>query len=140
LTVLDEPEAIYDVKCDIFSPCALGGVLNKDTIPRLCCAIVAGAANNQLLAEGDGERLQQRNILYAPDYIINAGGVINISFEIGQPYKEEAAMERVARIYDTVAQVIETSKKEEIPTAQAADLLAERRIAGMGKKAIYLGR
>lgn len=78
-----EPEKIYDVPCDIFSPCALGGILNQHTIPRLACAIIAGSANNQLQDKEDGKLLQDRGILYAPDYAANAGGVINISCEIG---------------------------------------------------------
>ncbi len=77
------------VRCDIFAPCALGGILNNRTIPLLLCQIIAGSANNQLLTEEDGERLHQRGILYAPDYAANAGGVINISCEIGQRYDKK---------------------------------------------------
>ena len=122
------PEEIYDVECDIFSPCALGGVLNEKTIPRLKCKIVCGGANNQLLTGEDGDALQRRDILYAPDYIVNAGGVINISCEVGTTYSEEAALEKTARIYDTMEQVISMAKSQEITTAQAADRLAEERI------------
>ncbi|MDP6550254.1 MAG: Glu/Leu/Phe/Val dehydrogenase dimerization domain-containing protein [Dehalococcoidia bacterium] len=122
------PEQIYDVDCDIFAPCALGGVLNGDTIPRLKCRVVAGGANNQLLAEGDGEELNRRGILYAPDYIINAGGIINVAMEIGTAYHADRAREKTERIYDTVGRVIEISKEEEIPTARAADRLAEERL------------
>ena len=131
-------EEIFDLDCDIFSPCALGGVLNKDTIPRLRCRVVAGAANNQLLTDEDGEDLHRRGILYAPDYIINAGGVINASAEIGVPYQPDRAREKTERIYDIVGRVIQKSKSEEIPTARAADLLAEDRIASVrGIKRIY---
>jgi leucine dehydrogenase len=122
------PEQIYDEDCDIFAPCALGGVLNGDTIPRLKCRVVAGGANNQLLAEGDGEELNQRGILYAPDYIINAGGVINVAMEIGTAYHPDRAREKTERIYETMARVIQIAKEEEIPTARAADRLAEERL------------
>jgi len=125
------PEEIYDVNCDIFSPCALGGVLNHDTIPRLKCRVVAGGANNQLLDDGAGLELHHRGILYAPDYIINAGGVINVSAEIGMPYNPERAREKTERIYEIMGRVIEISKQEEIPTGQAADRLAEERLASV---------
>ena len=124
-------ERIFDVECDIFSPCALGGVLNPDTIPALKCRVVAGAANNQLLTDRDGEDLHRRGILYAPDYIINAGGVINVSAEMGAKYNAGRAREKTERIYDIVGRVIRKSKTEEVPTARAADLLAEARIASV---------
>ena len=123
-----DPDEIYDVPCDIFSPCALGGVLNSRTIPRLKCRVVAGGANNQLLTQGDGVALNQRGILYAPDYIINAGGIINISCEIGATYREDRAREMTGRIYETMERVLNIASKEEIATAQAADSLAEERI------------
>ena len=133
------PDNIYDVECDIFSPCALGGVLNSETIPRLKCQIVCGSANNQLLTDEDGGALQKRDILYAPDYIVNAGGVINISFEVGASYSEEAATEKTARIYNTMEQVISTAKSQKITTAQAANRLAEQRIEqARGVRRIYL--
>ena len=122
------PHEIYDIECDIFSPCALGGVLNNDTIPRLKCKVVCGGANNQLLAEEDGDALKSRGILYAPDYIVNAGGVINISFEVGSSYSEAAAMEKTARIYNTMQQTISTANSQKITTVQAANHLAENRI------------
>ena len=129
LEVLEDPLAIYGVDCEIFAPCALGGILNDETIPRLKCKVVAGSANNQLLEDRHASTLQKRGILYAPDYIINAGGVINISLEMGQPYDEETALERVARIYDTVNRVINLARTNDITTARAADRLAEERIA-----------
>ena len=139
LQIVEDPKAIFDVQCDIFSPCALGGALNDQTIPRLKCKIVAGCANNQLLEEKHGEALQQQEILYAPDYIINAGGVINLSFEIDRPYDEEAATEKTARIYETIEQIIAISKKEGITTANAADRLAEKRIESVRQvRKIYL--
>ncbi|MBF8267953.1 MAG: Glu/Leu/Phe/Val dehydrogenase [Dehalococcoidia bacterium] len=139
LEVVEDPSAIYDVECDIFSPCALGAILNDGTIPRLKCKVVAGCANNQLLEDSHAVALRRRGILYAPDFIINAGGVINISLELGQPYDEEAALEKTAHIYDTVERVISMAKTEGITTAQAADRLVEERIAAMRRvKGIYL--
>jgi leucine dehydrogenase len=136
-----EPERIYDVECDIFSPNALGGVINSDTIPRLTCRIVAGGANNQLGNDADGIELHRRGILYAPDYVINAGGIINVESEIGSSYNAERAREKTERIYEIMGRVIEISRREEIPTAQAADHLAEERIASVrGIKSIYRGR
>ncbi|MSQ05807.1 MAG: Glu/Leu/Phe/Val dehydrogenase [Dehalococcoidia bacterium] len=132
------PEKIYDEQCDIFAPCALGGVISSDTIPRLHCRIVAGGANNQLLTEADGQELHRRGILYAPDYIINAGGIINVSTEIGATYSAERAREKTERIYEIIGKVIEISKREEIPTALAADRLAETRLASVRSiKGIY---
>ena len=123
-----EPEQIYDQDCDIFAPCALGGVLNNEIIPRLSCQVVAGAANNQLATDADGEAIHRRGILYAPDYIINAGGIINVSAEIGGPYNADRAREKTERIYEIMEQVIQISLTQEIPTSQAADRLAEQRL------------
>jgi leucine dehydrogenase len=122
------PEEIYDVGCDIFAPCALGGVLNRRTIPRLRCSIVAGSANNQLLDDQDGVALHRKGILYAPDYIINAGGLINIAAEMEGPYSPERAKERTERIYQTMQRVLDISSRDEIPTYLAADKLAEARL------------
>ena len=133
-----EPEAIYDVESDIFSPCALGGTLNSRSIPRLRARIVAGGANNQLLTDADGEDLHRRGILYAPDYVINAGGVINVSAEIGSAYSPERAREKTERIYEIMARVIDASRREEIPTALAADRRSRERIAAVrGVRPIY---
>ena len=115
-----EPDDIYDTKCDIFSPCALGGVLNGDTIPRLRCKIVAGGANNQLLSDADGDLLEERGITYAPDYVINAGGIINVGSEIGGVYRKDRALELTKRIYQTTLDVIETARTEGITTNTAA--------------------
>ena len=126
-----EPDDIYDTECDIFSPCALGGVLNGDTIPRLRCQIVAGGANNQLLSNADGDLLEERGITYAPDYVINAGGIINVGSEIGGVYRKDRALELTKRIYQTTLDVIETARTEGITTNTAADRIAERRIAAV---------
>jgi leucine dehydrogenase len=135
------PDEIYDVDCDIFSPCALGGVINPETIPRIKARIVAGGANNQLLTEADGEELHRRGVLYAPDYLINAGGIINVSAEIGATYSADRAREKTERIYELMSQVAHVSKKEEISTAKAADRIAEQRLASVRAiKPIYRGR
>ena len=123
------PEEIYDVDCDIFSPCALGGVINRDTIPRLTCRIVAGAANNQLATAADGEELHRRGILYAPDFVINAGGIINLSVEVGRSYDPEVARRKTEGIYEVVERVIQVSGHEGMPTTWAANRLAEDRLA-----------
>ncbi len=123
------PDDIYGVDCDIFAPCALGGVLNPQTIPQLRCRVVAGAANNQLLTESDGEEIHRRGILYAPDYIVNAGGVINVEAELGDAgYSPERAREKTERIHEIMGRVIRTSQTQEISTAAAADHLAEERL------------
>ena len=122
---------IYDVDCDIFAPCALGGVINAETIDRLNCRIVAGGANNQLATPEDGEELHRRGITYAPDFLINAGGIINAAAEIGQPYNPQRSRQQTERIYEQMAAVLATSTKKEISTARAADLLAEKRLASV---------
>jgi leucine dehydrogenase len=124
---LVRPEEIYQVPCDIFSPCALGGILNNRTIPLLLCQIVAGSANNQLLTEEDGELLHRRSILYAPDYAANAGGVINISCEIGQRYDEKKAMRLTANIEKTLSDIYRVSHEKKLPTNVIANSLAEER-------------
>ena len=125
--VVEDPNAIYDTQCDIFAPCALGGVLNSATIPRLRCRAVAGAANNQLLTPEDGETLWRQGIVYVPDFIINAGGVINLAVEVGG-YDEDVARERVGRLGDTVADVLKASREHGIPPHEAAERLAEKRL------------
>ncbi|MXZ91332.1 MAG: Glu/Leu/Phe/Val dehydrogenase [Chloroflexi bacterium] len=122
---------IYDTDCDIFAPCALGGVINAETIDRLRCRIVAGGANNQLAVPEDGETLHRRGIIYAPDFLINAGGIINAAAEIGQPYNPDRSRQQTERIYEQMAAVLATSHKKEISTARAADLLAEQRLASV---------
>jgi len=121
-------DEIYGIECDIFSPSALGGVLNNRTIPQLKCTIVCGSANNQLLNDQNAKNLQDNEILYAPDYIVNAGGVINISCEMNGSYNEHIAIEKTSQIYATMQKVIAISKKQGVTTAKAADQLAEERI------------
>lgn len=134
------PDSIYDVDCDIFAPCALGGVINAETIDRLHCGIVAGGANNQLATPEDGEELHRRGIIYAPDFLINAGGIINAAAEIGQPYNPDRSRQQTERIYEQMAAVLTTSSKKELSTARAADLLAEKRLASVrGVRQVWRG-
>ncbi len=124
------PEAIYLEPCDIFCPCALGGILNDEVIPQLKCRIVCGSANNQLWEERHGDELHQRGVLYAPDYIANAGGTIFDTDRLRKGgFNRERAMHNVARIGQTMEQLIALSKREGIPTYVAADRLAETRLA-----------
>ncbi len=124
-------EEIFDVECDVFSPCALGGVLNDDTIPRLRCAVIAGAANNQLLDESrHAELLRARGILYAPDYVINAGGIINVGCELrASGYDADYALGKVREIPGTLAGVFARARTEGITTFAAAQELAEAALA-----------
>jgi leucine dehydrogenase len=123
-----EPQALFDVEADVFAPNALGAVLNDDTIARLKVAAVAGSANNQLAEDRHGAALQARGILYAPDYVINAGGIINISHE-GPRYSKETAFAHCARIHDTLLELFERAARDGVPTNEMADRLAEERIA-----------
>ncbi len=119
---------IHRLDVDVFAPCALGGILDNTVIAELKASIVAGAANNQLLDESvHGDLLRSRGILYAPDYIINAGGVINVYQELAG-YNEQVAKQRAANIYNTLTNVFEQADAEGITTNKAADLIAERRI------------
>lgn len=127
-----KPDAIYDVKCDIYSPCALGAVINDKTIDRLTCKVVAGAANNVLAEDRHGDLLQKKGIIYAPDYVINAGGLMNVADELNG-YNEERAIEKVKTIYNNIAKVIAISKRDNIPTYKAADRMAEERIEKIGR-------
>lgn len=134
-----EIEKIHQLECDVFVPCALGGVLNDETIPELRCAAVGGAANNQLLTEAHGKLLNDAGILYAPDFIINAGGVINVADEL-RGYDPERAAAQVERIFHNLRRVFQTSKLEKITTAQAANRIAEERIRQVGRiKLIQVG-
>lgn len=121
------PDAIYSVPCELFAPCALGAILNARTIPQLKCKIVAGSANNQLETDEDGIRLQERGILYAPDYAINAGGLINVAAEL-DGYSHERVVAKVSMIYNTIDDICVRSKHEGILPHKAADRLAEQRL------------
>jgi leucine dehydrogenase len=123
-----EGDAIFSADADLFAPCALGGIINDSTIPMLKVEIVSGGANNQLLEERHGDVLAEKGILYTPDYVANAGGVINVYGEVSG-WDAQRALDKADEIYDTVLKVFEISKKEGIPTYRAADRLAERRLA-----------
>lgn len=122
------PDEIYDQAGDIFSPCALGGILNDETIPRLKCPIVAGSANNQLKEDRHGEMLDQRGILYAPDLVINAGGLFHVASET-QGYDAAAVHGAASNLYHVVAKVVAMAKSEGVSTNRAAMKIAEERIA-----------
>jgi leucine dehydrogenase len=124
------PEQVYYVSADIFAPCALGGVLNDETIPKLKVEMVVGAANNQLLEPRHGDLLEQRGISYAPDYAANAGGIINGGCREMLGWDTPRTLAKVDAIYDTVLQIFETAKREGIATYVMADQLAERRWKG----------
>lgn len=125
-------EDIYGVEADIFSPCALGAIINDETIPQLKAKVIAGSANNQLKDTKHGDQIHEMGIVYAPDYVINAGGVINVADELNG-YNKDRAMKRVELIYNNIEKVIEISKRDGIPTYVAADRMAEERIEKMRK-------
>lgn len=123
---------IYDVDTDVYSPCALGGTLNEKTIDRIKAPVICGAANNQLASNEIGDELTRRGVLYTPDYAVNAGGLMNVSLEI-DGYNRERAMRMMRTIYYNIGRIFEIAKSEGIPTYQAADRMAEERIAAIGK-------
>lgn len=129
-TALDGPDGALRHPCDFLSPCARGGILNPKSIPKLQCKAIGGAANNQLLTDEDGQRLAEQGILYAPDFVINAGGVINLSGEF-QPggYNADWARDRCTSIDRALTEIFEIARTESITTAQAAKQLALTRIA-----------
>jgi leucine dehydrogenase len=125
------PEAIYDASCDVFAPCGLGGVLNERTIPRLQCRIVAGAANNQLADDEQGHALHRADILYAPDYVINAGGLIQVSLGYCRTPNSEV-QHRTRALGDTLTELFERSHRENRPPEQIANQRAEEILYGQG--------
>ncbi|MDD9929945.1 MAG: Glu/Leu/Phe/Val dehydrogenase [Rhodospirillaceae bacterium] len=122
-----DPDKVYDLDTDVFAPCALGAVINDATIPRLKAAIVAGSANNQLAEARHADALRVANILYAPDYAINAGGIINIAHE-GPAYDKERAFAQVSKIHDTLLEIFALSEAEDVSTATAANRIALQRL------------
>jgi leucine dehydrogenase len=124
------PGEIHALDVDIYCPCALGAVLNDQTLPELHCKIICGSANNQLEEDRHGDLLAERGILYAPDYIANAGGAI-FGVDTLNPggFNRQRAMETVSRIYETMEKVIALAREQRVPTYRAADMLAEQRIA-----------
>ncbi len=125
-TIVD-PDAIYDVDADLYVPCALGATVNAGTIARLKVKAIAGAANNQLATDEDGDALAERGILYAPDYVINAGGVIHI-FHDGPQFDQADAFMHIAKIGDTLGDIFKRAKRDGIATHRAADALARERL------------
>lgn len=121
------PDEIHRIDADIYSPCALGAVINDESIPELKAKVIAGSANNQLKEEKHGEILHEMGIVYAPDYVINAGGVINVADELAG-YNQERALKKVETIYSSLERVFEISRRDNIPTSVAADRMVEERI------------
>ena len=123
------PNEIYGVDCDIFAPCALGASVNDDTLPLFKCDVIAGAANNQLAANHHGVALRERNIVYVPDYAINAGGLINVAQEY-RGYDAQTARNKTAAIYDTILEILERAERESLPTNLVADRIVEEKLYG----------
>ncbi len=122
-----KPDEIFDVQCDVFSPNALGAVINDQTIPRLKCKVVAGAANNQLAEARHGTALWEKGIVYAPDYVINAGGLIQVVDELSG-FNRERAYRKAAGIYDALERIFAISREKKIPPAAAADVMVEEKL------------
>ncbi len=129
------PDEIYDVKCDIFSPSALGASVNAKTLPRIQAKVIAGAANNQLATPDEGHEIMRRGMIYAPDYVINGGGLINIYYEdpARGGYSKTRAFEHVAKIGQTVSEILERSQAENIPSQIVANRMADERIEAKRK-------
>jgi leucine dehydrogenase len=125
-------DQIFEIDCDVLAPCALGSALNDHTIPRVKATIIAGAANNQLAEPRHGDDVNARGILYAPDYAINAGGLINVAAEV-TGYDADVARARTMKIYDTIHDIAERSLKTLTPTYRVADLIVEEKLARVGR-------
>ncbi len=132
------PDEIFEVDCDLFAPCALGATLSQATIPRLACRAVVGSANNQLAEREDAERLAAAGILYAPDFVVNAGGLINVYEEL-RGYSQARAMHRVDGLGPTTQQLLATAQREGVIPLVAAERMAEARLAAIGDlRRLYL--
>jgi leucine dehydrogenase len=131
-----DSDKIHAAPCDIFAPCALGGVIRDDTLPELKCRVVAGSANNQLERPEHGEALAAAGILYAPDYVINAGGLINVSDEL-QGYNPARAKSRVENIYRNVREIFQIARERHMSTAASADEFARERMGKIGRVRLY---
>lgn len=133
-----EPDQIFNIPCDVFAPAALGGIINPETLKQLKCDIIAGPANNQLAnEERDAEAVKAKGILFAPDYVINAGGLINVANEL-EGYQRSRALKMAEGIYDTLKNILVRAQAENITTVQAANRVAEERIRSVGAtKRIY---
>jgi leucine dehydrogenase len=126
------PDEILFTECDILAPCAMGAIINDQTISKLKCSIIAGAANNQLGEPRHGDMLRELNILYAPDFVINAGGLINVWVEL-EGYSKERSMEMQEKIFDNLLAIFEAARRENVSTERAAIRLAEKRIETIGR-------
>lgn len=134
------PDDIYDQAADIYAPCALGATVNDETLPRLTVQIIAGGANNQLAEDRHGDELEKRGILYAPDYVINGGGVINVYGELHR-WPVERAKKKAGEIYDTLLRIFDIAKRERMPTYRAADRLAMQRVGAVaGLDRMWMGK
>jgi leucine dehydrogenase len=133
-------EEIYDVEMDIFSPNALGAIINDDSLSRIKAEIIAGGANNQLENEKvHGPKLIEKGFLYAPDYVINAGGLINVANEL-EGYRQDRALKQAEGIYEVISKVLEIADREKIPTYEASNKIAEERLLHVGRISnIYTG-
>jgi len=123
---------IYNVNCDVFAPCALGAILNDETLGKIKAKVIAGAANNQLKEERHGEELYKKGVLYVPDYVLNAGGLINVYTEL-EGYSRIRSLRYCRRIYENCHHVFDISEKESIPTYLAADRMVERRLSNISQ-------
>ena len=126
------PERALDTEVDVYSPCAVGGTLNAESIPRLSCRAIAGCANNQLAEPQDADRLRERGILYAPDYVVNAGGIVQLIGLEDEGWEETQLEERLAGIGETLRTLFTEADAEGITPAEAADRLVRRRLADAG--------
>lgn len=126
------PEEILFTECEVLSPCAMGAVINDQSIGKLKCQIVAGGANNQLAESRHGDQLRELGILYAPDYVVNAGGLMNVFVEL-EGYSPERAIEKTKKVYDNVLKVFQIAKRDNVSSHIAADRLAEERINTIGR-------
>jgi leucine dehydrogenase len=125
-------DKIFEVECDVIAPCALGSALNDTSIPRIKAKIVAGAANNQLAQPRHGDDLHARGILYAPDYAINAGGLVNVAQEV-LGYDAQKSRGNTMKIYDTIYEIADRSSKTGTPAYRVADTLVEEKLAQVSK-------
>ncbi len=132
--IVENPEAIYDVEADIFTPCALGAVINPGTIARLKVRIVAGAANNQLETDEMGDELVRRGILYAPDYVINAGGIINVMGELDSRFDTDWVAAKLVTLKATLGEILDAAARENRPASLIADEIARRRLANAARE------
>jgi len=130
------PDEVYYQECDVFAPCAMGGIINSETIPLLRCKAIAGCANNQLLLDENAQELKEKNILYAPDFVINAGGLLNVAQETTmEGYHPKPPRDKIHRIYDHLMAIYEIAEKNQMTTHQAALSLGEYRLKyGIGRR------